>query len=96
MIAGLADAARTSASTTRTSTSSATRPGAEREGVALDDLLGWADVVVVVTAHRAIDWDRVYERADLVVDTVDSSRGRATRPRQVLRLGAGWSAHASR
>jgi hypothetical protein len=45
----------------------------------------------VVTAHAAIDWAKVYERADLVVDTVDSSRGHSTRPRQVLRLGAGWS-----
>jgi hypothetical protein len=37
-----------------------------------------------------IDWDRVYERAALVVDTVNSSRGRTVRDRQVLRLGAGW------
>jgi UDP-N-acetyl-D-glucosamine dehydrogenase len=66
--------------------------GVARKSTDLDVLLGWADVVVVVTAHAAIDWTRVYERADLVVDTVDSSRGRATRPRQVLRLGAGWSA----
>ena len=58
----------------------------------LDELLEWSDVIVVVTAHAAIDWDRVYADADLVVDTVDSSHGRATRPRQVLRLGAGWSA----
>jgi UDP-N-acetyl-D-glucosamine dehydrogenase len=65
--------------------------GAVRENSGLDELLGWADAIVVVTAHKAIDWDRVYERADLVVDTVDSSRGRAARPRQVLRLGAGWS-----
>jgi hypothetical protein len=43
-----------------------------------------------VTPHRAIDWDRVYERAGLVVDTVNSSRGRAVGERQVLRLGAGW------
>jgi UDP-N-acetyl-D-glucosamine dehydrogenase len=57
----------------------------------LDILLEWADVIVVVTAHRAIDWARVYERAALVVDTADSSRGHATRSRQVLRLGAGWS-----
>jgi hypothetical protein len=49
-----------------------------------------------VTAHKAIDWDRVFDRADLVVDTVDSSRDRAVRPRQVLRLGAGWSARTSR
>ena len=66
--------------------------GVTRENVALEPLLAWADVVVVVTAHRAIDWDAVYAHADLVVDTVDSSRGRTTRDRQVLRLGAGWSA----
>jgi len=66
--------------------------GVTRENVELDELLGWLDVLVVVTAHRAVDWDRVYERAELVVDTVDSSRGRTTRDRQVLRLGAGWSA----
>jgi UDP-N-acetyl-D-glucosamine dehydrogenase len=66
--------------------------GVERRNTPLDELLEWADEIVVVTAHRAIDWDAVYERADLVVDTVDSSRGRVTRPRQVLRLGAGWTA----
>jgi len=66
--------------------------GGVREDTPLDELLDWADAIVVVTAHRAIDWPRVYERADLVVDTVDSSAGHATRPRQVLRLGAGWSA----
>jgi len=47
-----------------------------------------------VTAHRDIDWATVYERAELVVDTVDSSAGRSTRERQVLRLGAGWSTRA--
>ena len=56
----------------------------------LDDLLGWADVVVVVTGHRAIDWAAVYNRAGLIVDTVDSSTGRDVREHQVLRLGAGW------
>jgi UDP-N-acetyl-D-glucosamine dehydrogenase len=65
--------------------------GVERAGFPLDEVLDWADVVVVVTAHAAIDWARTYERAGLIVDTVDSSHGRATRPRQVLRLGAGWS-----
>ena len=68
--------------------------GEVREETGLDDLLGWADAVVVVTAHRAIDWATVYDRADLVVDTVDSSAGRSTRERQVLRLGAGWSTRA--
>jgi len=66
--------------------------GVIREDTPMDELIDWADAIVVVTAHRAIDWKRVYERADLVVDTVDSSAGQQTRPRQVLRLGAGWSA----
>jgi len=65
--------------------------GAVRDGVDLEALLAWADVIVVVTAHRAVDWSRVYAATDLVVDTVNSSAGRETKPRQVLRLGAGWS-----
>ena len=66
--------------------------GSEHQGVSLDELVDGSDVVVVVTAHRSVDWARLFERAELVVDTVDSSRGRSLRPRQVLRLGAGWSA----
>ncbi len=62
------------------------------DGVSLDALLHWADVIAVVTPHRAVEWDHLYEQADLIVDTVNSSRGRAVRDRQVLRLGAGWSA----
>ncbi len=68
--------------------------GVRRDGIGIDELLTGTDLVVVVTAHRAIDWDDVYARADLVVDTVDSSHGVETRPRQVLRLGAGWSARS--
>lgn len=68
--------------------------GARYEETPLDDLLDWADAIVVVTAHRDIDWAAVYERAELVVDTVDSSHGHSTRERQVLRLGAGWSSRA--
>ncbi|MEI7743081.1 MAG: nucleotide sugar dehydrogenase [Chloroflexota bacterium] len=64
--------------------------GVVRSGIGLDEALGWADVVVVLVAHRAIDWARVYAEAGLVVDTVNSSAGRTTAPRQVLRLGAGW------
>jgi len=66
--------------------------GVARESTELDELLAWADVIVVVTAHKAIDWASVYDRAGLVVDTVNSSARWATRDRQVLRLGAGWSA----
>jgi len=68
--------------------------GQETASTPLADLLAASDVVVVVTAHKAIDWDAVYSTADLVVDTTDSSRGRAVAPRQVLRLGAGWAARA--
>jgi UDP-N-acetyl-D-glucosamine dehydrogenase len=64
--------------------------GTTYESQPLDDVLD-ADAVVVVTAHRAVDMDAVYGRADLVVDTVNSSASRDVRPRQVLRLGAGWS-----
>jgi UDP-N-acetyl-D-glucosamine dehydrogenase len=65
--------------------------GVARDGMSLEGLLEWADLVLVLVAHRAVDWDLVYGRAALVVDTVNSSTGRATRERQVLRLGAGWS-----
>ena len=64
--------------------------GVSTASVPLDDVLAM-DLVVVVTPHRAIDWARVYDRAALVVDTVNSSSGRARADRQVLRLGAGWS-----
>ena len=65
--------------------------GTQLTSVSLADLLAGSDVVVVVTPHAAIDWSAVYDRADLVVDTTNSSHGRSTRPRQVLRLGAGWA-----
>jgi len=68
--------------------------GHESESSELADLLAASDVVVVVTAHKAIDWEAVYSTAKLVVDTTDSSRGRAVGPRQVLRLGAGWAVRA--
>ena len=65
--------------------------GAKLESADANALVDRADVIVAAVAHRAVDWAVVYDRADLVVDTVDSSRAHATRPRQVLRLGAGWS-----
>ena len=49
------------------------------------------DCVVIVTPHHDIDWDLVFERADLIVDTRNVSQGRALRTHQVLRLGAGWN-----
>ncbi|HEX8025199.1 MAG TPA: nucleotide sugar dehydrogenase [Candidatus Limnocylindrales bacterium] len=65
--------------------------GAVRESRPLEALLGEYDVVVALVAHTAIDWDVVFDRADLVVDTVNASAGRSARARQVRRLGAGWS-----
>ncbi|HEX2755446.1 MAG TPA: nucleotide sugar dehydrogenase [Candidatus Limnocylindrales bacterium] len=65
--------------------------GARFESTSLDELLAASDVIVVLAAHRAVDWKRVYGAADLIVDTVNNSRDRAVRPRQVLRLGAGWA-----
>jgi UDP-N-acetyl-D-glucosamine dehydrogenase len=69
--------------------------GVARTARPLDQLVEWADAIVVLTAHAAVDWPLLYERAALVVDTVNSAAGRATRERQVLRLGAGWSASPS-
>jgi len=65
--------------------------GRTDDSVALADLLGWAELVIIVTPHRAIDWGAVFATADLVLDTVNASRRGTPRPRQVLRLGAGWS-----
>ena len=65
--------------------------GSSHESVDLDGLIAGSDAVVVVTPHKAIDFESVYNDADLIVDTVNSSGGRDVRPRQVLRLGAGWS-----
>jgi len=67
-----------------------------RQSVALEELLGATDVVVIVTPHRAIDWDLVFGKAELIVDTVDQSAGREAMLRQVLRLGAGWGSRANR
>jgi UDP-N-acetyl-D-glucosamine dehydrogenase len=65
--------------------------GTVHEGVTIDALLHWADVLVIVTAHRQVEWDHLFAGADLIVDTVNASRGRTVADRQVLRLGAGWS-----
>ncbi len=65
--------------------------GSRFESTALDALLAESDVIVILAAHRVIDWTAVYDRADLIVDTVNNARGKTVRPRQVLRLGAGWA-----
>ena len=67
------------------------RGSPELSSVPLDDLLASSDAVVIVQPHSAIDFEAVFERADLIVDTVNRSHGRTVRPGQVLRLGAGWA-----
>ena len=57
----------------------------------LEPMVSDCNVLVVVTPHRAVDWQLVYARAKLVVDTTNSSSGLARAARQVLRLGAGWN-----
>jgi UDP-N-acetyl-D-glucosamine dehydrogenase len=61
----------------------------------LTDLIAGSDVIVILAAHRAVDWGEVYRTADLIVDTVNNARGKDVRPRQVLRLGAGWAVPAA-
>jgi UDP-N-acetyl-D-glucosamine dehydrogenase len=64
--------------------------GCEIASSGLSAMLDGVDVVVVLVPHRDIDWDLVYECAELVVDTANTSRGRVTRDGQVLLLGSGW------
>jgi hypothetical protein len=49
-----------------------------------------SDVVVALVAHRTVDWQLIYERASLVVDTAGTARHRELRADQVLLLGSGW------
>jgi UDP-N-acetyl-D-glucosamine dehydrogenase len=64
--------------------------GHELEGEPLAQLVEASDVIVALVAHRAVDWQMVYERASLVVDTAGTARHRELRLGQVLLLGSGW------
>ena len=64
--------------------------GVVSASVPMEQLVAASDLLIVVTPHAAIDFDDFYRRAGLVVDTVNSSKGRACRERSVLRIGAGW------
>jgi UDP-N-acetyl-D-glucosamine dehydrogenase len=65
--------------------------GDDQASKPIDELIRTSDLLIVVTAHPVVEWGAFYEAADLVVDTVDSSRRRVRLPGQVLRLGAGWA-----
>ena len=60
-----------------------------RESVSLEQCLE-SDLVVILNGHKAVDWQLVFERAALIVDTVNQSKGREVADGQVLRLGASW------
>jgi UDP-N-acetyl-D-glucosamine dehydrogenase len=66
--------------------------GKIHHSTAFETLMTDSNLIVVVTPHKSIDWATVYSKADLIVDTVNSSRGRVARERQVYRLGARWAA----
>jgi UDP-N-acetyl-D-glucosamine dehydrogenase len=62
----------------------------ESESQPLLRLVETSDVLVVMVAHKAVDWQMMYEKASLVVDTAGTARHRELRPDQVLLLGGGW------
>lgn len=65
--------------------------GHTRKGVELsDEMLRWADAVVVVTDHRNVDYKRVVEQAALVVDTRNVTAGMAgTGGAKIVTLSSG-------
>jgi UDP-N-acetyl-D-glucosamine dehydrogenase len=52
--------------------------------------LRWADVVVIVTGHRAVDYPKVVATARLVVDTCNATAGIPSSSARIVRLGAPW------
>ena len=59
--------------------------GHVRKGVELtDEMLRWADAVVIVTDHQAVDYQMVMDHASLIVDSRNVTAGtRAGRARVV-------------
>ena len=53
----------------------------------MDELLENADVVVIITDHSNIDWEKVYEKAKVIFDT----RNAIKRPSdfKLIKLGEG-------
>ncbi|HDN79837.1 MAG TPA: nucleotide sugar dehydrogenase [Chloroflexi bacterium] len=52
-----------------------------------EEILHWADCVVILAAHRPYDFRWITERASLIVDTVNATKGLGHNPK-VFRLGA--------
>ncbi len=52
-----------------------------------DEVLNWADCVLILVAHSPYDFRRIVEKAKLIVDTVNATRGFSPNPK-IFRLGA--------
>ena len=64
--------------------------GHSRKGVELsDEMLRWADAVVVVTDHKAVDYQRVVDHATLVVDTRNVTAGLTPGRARIVPLASG-------
>ncbi|MFN3929816.1 MAG: nucleotide sugar dehydrogenase, partial [Thermoflexus sp.] len=53
-----------------------------------EEWLRWADAVVIVTGHRAVDYERVVREARLIVDTCNATAGIPHGSAIIVRLGA--------
>ena len=61
-----------------------------RTGVELgDDMLRWADAVVVVTDHTNVDYQRVVDHAALLVDTRNVTAGLKAGRARIIPLASG-------
>ncbi len=64
--------------------------GHTRKGVELsDEMLRWADAVVVVTDHTSVDYQRVVDHATLVVDTRNVTAGLTAGRALIVPLASG-------
>jgi UDP-N-acetyl-D-glucosamine dehydrogenase len=64
--------------------------GHTRKGVELsDEMLRWADAVVVVTDHSNVDYQRVVDHAVLLVDTRNVTAGLAAGRARIIPLASG-------
>ncbi|AMW05094.1 nucleotide sugar dehydrogenase [Gemmatimonas phototrophica] len=69
--------------------------GHVRKGVELsDEMLRWADAVVVITDHKAVDYQRVVDHATLVVDTRNVTAGLAAGRARIIPLASGPASRA--
>jgi UDP-N-acetyl-D-glucosamine dehydrogenase len=69
--------------------------GHVRKGVELsDEMLRWADAVVVITDHKAVDYQRVVDHATLVVDTRNVTAKLAAGRARIIPLASGPASRA--